>query len=440
MKNNLILLFLLCISAMAAAQDEPSWVSSFPYSANYYTGVGSSNEGNRSLDYDRALLQARLNLAAEISTKLSAETEIETYDRGDGISEQTFKEKLNQKVEQKLEGVEIVDTWYSESQGYWVYTRLLKKSWEEMKARDTSTLQERIQSLINNSYFSPIMTTAEKLNRLASASQLLQESPYETTISGKLGEAYFGNIHDFILSEIYRLSSSITITLNENPTQNNLSTGINLRVSCHSSENYTGKLPILLKGEMNNRQEFLTDINGNAGVDPGKTFFSPGRNQLIASLNAEALGFPANNIYGKRFFSPEGRVNISITSPTLYLTVQSNRNGHPQTEAGLSALFSENGRSFELSSNRETSSNELIVSLSYTDFPKVLENAPIMAGLTAVIRLKSKDRLIFEYETDPYKDGGLTSDQAYERVYRKMLEDLSKKTGFIREMEQQLNQ
>jgi hypothetical protein len=440
MKMKTLIIFLLSLSPIIAAQDQPSWVSSFPYSVDYYTGIGSSNQGNRSLDYERALIQARLNLAAEISSKISSETIIESYDRGKGDTGQSFQEKLIQRVEQNLRELEIVDTWYSETQGYWVYVRLLKNTWEQIKEEETAALVSRIQDLLEEKYFSPLMTTAEKLNKLGASARILTESPYGAIASGILGGVYSGNIYDFILSEIYRLSSSISINLTVEENNRNSKDQVNLRIICSSQDNYTGKLPLLIKGIGEKEVEIQTGISGTARATLRPPFIEPGLNTISVSIKGADFGFDEDSPYLNSFFSERSTIGIRIDAPSLFLSLQSNRQGHPASSDGLSALFSEKGRSFEMTESRDSSSFELMISLTYSDFPRVLDNAPIMAGLTALISLKENERLIYEYETDSFKDGGLSNQQAYERVYRKMLESLSVHHDFIGEIEKAIVQ
>lgn len=438
MRYLLSMALIFTYATLLFAQSEPSWINSFPYSAEYYTGIGSSNRGNKSQDYERALSQARLNLAAEISTSIKAETEIETRDSTEGGYSQTFTEKLNQSVEQHLKELEIVDTWYSARQGYWVYVRLEKSRWAAIQQEEMSDLLERIQQIINSQYFAGSSTTSDKLNRLGNAATLLDASPYRNILSGTLGDIYSGNIFDFIQSEIYRQSSSISIVLNPEEAQTDLNGSVEMRVDCRSSDYYTGKLPLLLVNSNGSEKEILTDISGMSRLSLKSDFLSMGTNRISVKVNPAKFGFPASDDYLNQFFSDEADAEIRLTSSAVYLNLMANRENLNYIGTSVSSLFSEGSDDFQIVEDRSSASYEIVVTLTFSDFPRVLENAPLMAGLTGHISLKSGNRVLYEYRTDPFKDGGLSYEQAYERVFRKMMRALSQDKSYIAGIEREI--
>ena len=66
-----------------------------------------------------------------------------------------------------------------------------------------------------------------------------------------------------------------------------------------------------------------------------------------------------------------------------------------------------------------------------SDFPKYLEGAPDMAQASAVISLVKKGKTIYSYESDQFKDGGLTPEQAHDRAFAKLVEALESNSEYV---------
>jgi len=438
MKKIITVLFVVFVSN-AFSQSEPSWINNYPFDTRYYTGIGTSNSGNKSDDYERALVQARLNLAAEISTNISAETEVRTSDSSqDGLSE-SFTEKINQSVEQYLKELEIVDTFYSRSQGYWVYIRLNKNRWLEIQENEMFQLLSRIQQIIDDDYFSNRATTADRLFKLSSASAVLHESPYSSILEGELGDYYKGNIFDFILSELFSRSSDISISIDTVELTIESGDSIEFRITCKSADYYIGKIPVTLKIGSTVLRTYYSDINGNIPVRLESNQLNSGQNTLEVSINPHDLGFPEDAVYRENFVAGSRELAISVESSSIFLSIETNKTDLDFLEGAVGSLFSTGNEKFNLSEDKENSSYNLVVSLDFSDFPKVLENAPLMAGLDCIISLKKDNRVLFEYKNDTLKDGGLSYDQAYRRVFNKLIRALEQDRSYIRGIENILN-
>lgn len=437
--KHFLFLIILTASFSLYSQSEPDWISKFPYSSDYYTGIGSSNTGNRSDDYNLALERARLNLAAEISTSVTAETVLETRDSSSGDYEETFTEKMNQVVEQHLKELEIVDTWYSRSQGYWVYLRLSKVKWSEIREEESSELLSRVQRIINSAYFSASATTTDKLNRLGTAASLLSESPYGDVISGELASMYNGNIRDFIISEIYSVSSGISLELKPSVTSADSEGSVHLTASCHSQENYTGRLPLKLTTTDMDLKSLLTDVRGSSSFTLDKKQFPQSINRIKLQIDPEKLGFPVSGEYISQFVLDTAEARVEISSASLFLSIESNRTMN-SVNIQISELFSNGDADFDLIESQEDSPYTLIFSMVFTDFPRVLENAPLIAGLQGYMSLKKEERVLYEYSTPAFKDGGLSYQQAYDRVFKKMIAHLKAEREYLRIIGTKINQ
>jgi hypothetical protein len=438
MKN--ILPILIIFSAFHIfGQSEPSWIKSHPQDSNYYIGIGSSKSTSKSVDYQKALIQARLNLAAEISTKIEAETEIKTNDSSTGSYSESFTEKINQSVEQYLKELEVVDSFYSPDQGYWVYIRLNKNRWNEIQNNEMSQLLTRIQQLIGDDYFGSRLTTSDKLFKIASASVILEESPYSKILSGDLGTDYRGNVIDFLISEIYRLSTGLSIETEDKEFTIETGNSLNLAISLKSSDTYAGKLPLTFMRDNEIIKTTYSDINGNIRVILQSSQFSPGTNKLNLFIDPVKLGFPDKKIYTENFMTLQKELNLSLQTSSLYISINSNRNDLNYLHDPISSLFTSGDEAFSVSEDNSHATYDIQVTLNFTEYPRVLENAPLMAGLDCIISLKKGSRILYEYKNAPLKDGGLTYDQAYLRVFNKLLTTLKDDRTYIRSIENEIS-
>jgi hypothetical protein len=438
--KKILFLILLTLIFKVYSQSEPVWINNYPRDSRYFTGVGSSNSGNKSQDYEKALVQARLNLAAEISTNIKAETELVTTDSTRGGVSNSYTEQINQSVEQYLKELEIVDTYYSSNQGYWVYLRLNKNLWKEIQDNEMSELLNRIQLLINDDYFSNKRTTSDRLFKLASASTILEESPYSGILKGDIGPFYSGNVFDFMQSEIFKISSDITIELNSRDLSLESGDTADFRITCKSSDNYIGKLPISISKGKVIIADLITDINGNIQVKIESPFFSEGTNSLKIVIDPQKIGFPQNEVYRDNFITGFQEMNILVQSSTLYLTINTNKSEMEFVETPIGSLFTTGNENFKLTQDPTKSRYNLIVTLNFTDYPQVIKNAPLMAGLDCIISLKKENRILFEFKNESLKDGGLSYEQAYRRVFNKLIRNLEENRRFIHEIESKLAQ
>lgn len=440
MKKLFIPLLLITIVSVYA-QRAPAWVTVFPYSSEYYTGIGSSKTGNKSADYTKALEQARVNLAAEISTSITSEITVETTDSSSGGFREKFTQEMKQVVEQNLREVEIVETWYSAGEGYWVYMRLSKSRWAEIRKRESDEMMNRISSIIDSSYFSTSITTSDKLYKLGSSASLLEVSPYREILTGRISMFYEGNILDFLLSETWRLSSSLTLAVTPERAVLSGDAPQLLRIKCRSEDYYTGKIPLTVTGNNNLSGEILTDINGAGSYSLEKNRLVSGDNRIKVEVNFLKFGYPDSPQYRQRFFITSAESHISKSAPQVFLKVSSNRDNFRDSDSLISSVFSRESSGFQLTDTKNDSSFSIDFQLIFTDYPRVLENAPIMAGITGNLKLKKDGSVLYEYTTGLFKDGGLNDEQAYSRAFRKMIDSMSSNQNvYLSDISEKVNQ
>jgi hypothetical protein len=85
-------------------------------------------------------------------------------------------------------------------------------------------------------------------------------------------------------------------------------------------------------------------------------------------------------------------------------------------EKEVRAIFSDRDLPFEFVDRENTGGYNLQVSIFVEDYPRVMENAPLMARAWAVVSLLKNGKALYSYESQPVKDGGIDLNQSHSRV------------------------
>jgi len=105
----------------------PDWVSRYPTDQRYFIGVGSAPDtGNPTEDIATSQKNARNELASSIATDIKSSTTISSSQSGRDQAHQSARVQINEQVDLRLEGVQLVDSYHSKKLGYWYYYRLPK--------------------------------------------------------------------------------------------------------------------------------------------------------------------------------------------------------------------------------------------------------------------------------------------------------------------------
>ncbi len=112
--------------------EKPHWLDSRPASSLYYTGIGVSSKAEE--DYQsKAKQNALADLASEISITISGSSLLQKFENDEQVIENFKKETLVSFINE-LEGYELAGT-YEDDDHYWVYYRLLRQTYQEMKQK-----------------------------------------------------------------------------------------------------------------------------------------------------------------------------------------------------------------------------------------------------------------------------------------------------------------
>ena len=158
----------------------------------------------------------------------------------------------------------------------------------------------------------------------------------------------------------------------------------------------------------------------------------------MIAIDPVRIGFPENRDFIDSFIAGTKEISVEIQSSSIYLRINSNKRDLDFVNEPVGSLFATGNESFNLSDDPNSARFELLVTLNFTDYPKVLENAPLMAGVDCIISLKKENRTLYEYKNPTLKDGGLTYEQAYRRVFNKLIRSLEQVRAYIRAIENEM--
>ncbi|HNZ26872.1 MAG TPA: LPP20 family lipoprotein [Spirochaetota bacterium] len=96
---------------------EPAWIKKYPTDKKYYVGIGNGSTLQGGQD------QAINSLVSQIKLKIKSELN-DYFKEVNGVTEEEASQSIKITVRESIEDVEIVDVWYKEGRGYWVYCRL----------------------------------------------------------------------------------------------------------------------------------------------------------------------------------------------------------------------------------------------------------------------------------------------------------------------------
>lgn len=428
-----ILIFILSCATSGPADssvdtDRPEWTNSFPAEDGFYIGIGTSNTGNESEDRKIAEDRARTNIAASISTKLHSETEIYSREDSEGDLYNYVEEEVTAVVEQSLSGVETVDTYYSESAGSWVYMKLSIALWEKIQKEEMAALVSRIKEFLTpvlNDFDRPLVT---KLQELIKARNLILESPYAGMLKTTfLGEA--GSFVDIIDSILKQHLDSIYLSVKPGALDVETGQGASFKVAIASNKSSRiGNMPLSFVTDSGaSIINSLSDQDGNFKSEIKSSELDMGKNYITLIIDGESIGFDKS----LRFLTfPEKEIIVDVQTVSIGLKVTT-----PDgidlygIDGTVKSLFSSRNLPFKIGS---VDSPYIVFDIKISDFPKYLEGAPDMAQARAVISLIKKGKTIFSFESDQFKDGGLTPEQAHDRAVEKLIKGLETNQEYVK--------
>jgi predicted small secreted protein len=406
----------------------PAWMDEYPDSAQWYTGIaGVPWSGDESTDRSGALAAARAEIAASISVAVEQEIEIIQEESRSGSSfslNSEVREQVRQSVQASLRDVEIVDTYYNRSSGFWVYARLSRERWEEIIRMETEQLRERVLGILGPVLDNDEIPFATVMRQFARARQILQESSWAYLTAGTLGGRN-GILMDLLDREISGRLDGVVIQAGRYEDTIEYGDGAFIPVSVDVfSTSRTGSVRLNVMEDGLSLMSVLTDQEGRGEIGLEPADLSPGSHAFEVAIDLSAFGFTPeqSGSYPEVSFP----FSIMVVSPEIYLSMRVPEDLEGTgLETAVESIFSEKELPFAFHRDVERGGRlQLEVDLQLSDYPKYLENAPEMASALMRFTLIRDGQRLFSYESSASKEGGLTVRQAHERAAAALLREL----------------
>ncbi|NNC82273.1 MAG: LPP20 family lipoprotein [Flavobacteriales bacterium] len=128
--------------------DAPFWVTDRPISSFEYIGIGKASKRGAPEEYQAIARRNALNdMATEIDVTVTSNSLLHTLERNDMLTE-SFSESIITRSNLRLEGFEVTDD-YQNEEYYWVYYRLDKQLYEQIKAQRKQEAMERAFQMLS---------------------------------------------------------------------------------------------------------------------------------------------------------------------------------------------------------------------------------------------------------------------------------------------------
>lgn len=170
-----------------APRSKPQWTSTRPIDNNYYIGIGIVNK-NVGADYQSIGKKNAINdLVSEIKVTVNTQSLLSQF-QDNAEFRQKFESETRLAALNTIEGFEVVDSWEDQNT-YFVYYRLSKEKYAEIKRRKMMAAVDRAenfykQSLQLNSLTDYMQVLRLKIRSLAAVQDYLNEN-IEVNINGK---------------------------------------------------------------------------------------------------------------------------------------------------------------------------------------------------------------------------------------------------------------
>jgi hypothetical protein len=176
-----------CKTSNQSSRPKPQWINNRPINNQYYIGVGVLSKSNNK-DYQYLAKRNALNdLISEIKVTLSSNSILSQYQNNKEFTQQ-FESESRLATLQTIEEFELVDSWEDQTT-YWVYYRLSKEKYNEIKRKKMTAAIERAENFYQSSLSINIQTDYMqalrlKLRAIISIQDYLNEN-IESVINGK---------------------------------------------------------------------------------------------------------------------------------------------------------------------------------------------------------------------------------------------------------------
>lgn len=411
--------------------DLPVWTRTQPVLGGYYVGIGHSPDtGKPSEDRQRARLGALGELAQGISVHIMSEILDKRGERYGNYYEE-MEIKIRASVDLTVQDAELVDSYYSKEDGYWVYFRLSKNDWEHMQEEKKILLADRVKRMVEAPLADTSLSVSEKVGILSRAIGSVIDSGFAGVVRTDLFDKP-GYLLDLLVIERDTLVSSLSLDMA--PGELLLSPGgsadIEVRVTSRN-KTMPGAVPVVFKTKDGiGVSSVITGTDGRyrGPVDLSRLPF--GRCQMTAEVDLSGSG--VKQVVG----NPEITVPVYRRPFTALLTVI--ETGGLSEESVLSAalLILSFLESPKLSFAYTDTGHDIVV--EFSPLFRVLRNPDykLVAAYAGVrVSLLEGERILVSFQSEEFKGMGLDELQAKQRAFKKMADALRSDVDFQKRVE-----
>jgi hypothetical protein len=414
------LIFLLLLSCASSPSSEtegkgrrPEWISQHPANQLFYIGIGGSQTGNQANDQQIARSRALSELSSEIFASVKSTLDITATDSSETGDSYQVEQNIIQKVQQDLEAIETVETWYSEVDGFWYYLRLSRADWEAIQERRAQELIQRIGEMFS----APFRDTLSELKTIDRA-----YTEYRNNYTGRkvlmdlFGER--GSIDTLLVVRAEELLKGLTLPDLPFPSETPQMRQVLFSGKITSSqERNAGALQLdltrgdQLLGQIPANPDGSIDWTYSVEEKPGEVNFTLKMSSPFANTDLNAhLEYALPRISKSVLITPL-LVRLSVVNPV-------------ETDQGIyQRSFDIMNRLSPFTLTTGESDKQIKIEFSYREAPPNDYGIVISYGRSFIILVAEEGEKTV-WQSPEVKTGGLTVDQARAKAADKLLEEM----------------
>ncbi len=366
-------------SNVSQSENQPSWVISRPVINDYYIGIGTARKSSTSENHISIARNNALNdLVSEISIRVSGKTQLYQFENRKELKEE-FEAYINTSIKESLEGYELVASWGND-QEYWVYYKLSKQLYTEIKARKLADIKKRALN-----YYESAKDYEEKhdytnaLSFYLKAFDVLKKNLSDdlTTFSPTAGSV---NLGTEIFKSVQNIVSHIRLTPNTDKISVNLSAPIqqNINVAAFFTNEKGEAFPvsnlplkfIFSKGKSTLNEILSTNQEGKSILTTAKVTGKGKIQQIQAMLDIPSVmgELEKENII-KQLFSfqsslPVCKITVEVEGKKAFMVIEESEFEKPSTRKIVGQSFKKELSEKLFSFSNEESKADLTVKIN----------------------------------------------------------------------------
>ncbi len=390
--------------------EKPAWITSQPSGSLYYIGIGGSNTGNQAEDKELARARALAQISSEIYASVESSLDINVTDSSEEGESHLIEQNIKQNVEQDLEALETMGTWYSEEDGYWYYLRLNKMEWESIQEKRAQDMIQRIEEMFSD-IFRDTLSELKTIDRAY--------TDYKNNYTGRKVKIELfgqkGSIDTLLLIRAENLINGLNIPVVPFPSEMTQMQSVTFKGEIESAEGRNaGSLILnLSKDENHLLGQIPTNPDGSfewlyrVGEEPGEVNYS-----LVLASPFENPALKAQLDYAL----PRVSSSVLINPLLVQLVLENEGTDKALYDRTLELL----NRQTPFSLTNGASDKRIKLSFSYHEAPENDYGIIIAYGRCFIAQISKEGEAVLWQSTEE-KSGGLTVEQARGKVADKLL-------------------